>query len=158
MEHPSNDNEPALHESPWVSNRATKMGDGISAAELPKILLIDDDPVFRSVLVKLGPLLGLEVDAIETLLELDPFSRINRYDGAIVDLYLGQQDGLDLVSHLRSFFGSIPTVLVSADAGALRRSQDQEHHGVRDFASKSMGAVKILEMMKRLVGHKISAG
>ena len=125
--------------------------EGATLIGVPKILVIDDDPVFRSIMVKVGNAMGLRIDAFESMLDVDPFSSLNDYDGAIIDFYLGQQDGIDIVSHLRPFFAGIPTVLVSADPSVESRCKEPFAIGFREFAAKDIGAVRILNKMKGLL-------
>lgn len=120
-------------------------------ARQAKVLLIDDDPLFRALMVRLGSSLGIDVEAYESIVEMEPFSRINDYDGAIFDYYLGLQDGMDIVSHLKPFFEKIPTILVSADADIQSVVTANPKSGVSAFAHKSLGAVKILEQMRDLL-------
>jgi len=122
--------------------------------ESPKILLIDDDPVFRSIMVRLASSLGLKLDAFESLLDVEPFSRINDYNGAIIDCHLGQMDGLDLLTHLNPFFADIPTLLVSADASVEARCSLFPTSRCRHFVPKGAGALKILEKVKGLVSSQ----
>jgi DNA-binding NtrC family response regulator len=128
----------------------------VKVVESPKILIIDDDPVFRSIMVKIGTAMGMRVDAFESMLDVDPFSQLNNYDGAIIDYYLGQQDGIDIVSHLRPFFLGMPTVLVSSDPTVELRCKDPLAIGVREFASKEIGAVRIFDKMKKLLSNQSS--
>lgn len=124
--------------------------------EQSRILVIDDDPVFRAIIVKMGGVLGLRVDAIESMLDLDPFSKINEYQAAIIDYYLGQHDGMDLITQLRPFFASIPTLLVSADSSVALKCQRELMPGICEFAPKTMGAFKILEIVKDLIARHSS--
>jgi DNA-binding NtrC family response regulator len=127
-------------------------GMGGGKTERPKILLVDDDAVFRGVMVRMGEAAGFDVEACESMLEIEPFTRLDTFNGAIFDYHLGHQmDGIDIVSHLRPFFSRIPTLLVSADDDVERKLQLTPKCGFLGFASKSMGANRILATMRDLL-------
>ena len=117
----------------------------------PKILLVDDDPLFRAVMVRLAASEGIEVEAYESMLEVEPFTRIQSYSGAIFDYHLGHLDGVDIVNNLKPFFASIPTLLVSCDEGAAESMGNAPTCPFRGFVSKRLGGLKILEKMKDLL-------
>jgi len=118
----------------------------------PKILLVDDDPVFRSVMVRMGEAAGFDLEAYESMLEIEPFTRLDTFSGAIFDYHLGHQmDGIDIVSHLKPFFTKIPTLLVSADDTVGQKLKLNPKCGFLGFASKTIGAGKILATMGNLL-------
>ena len=118
----------------------------------PKILVVDDDAVFRNVMVRMGEAAGVDIEAYESMLEIEPFTRLDTFSGAIFDYHLGHQmDGIDIVSHLKPFFGKIPTLLVSADDAVEQKLRLDPKCGIMGFASKTLGASKILATMKDLL-------
>ena len=130
---------------PFAANSLGKAG-------RPKILLVDDDPVFRSVMVRMGESTGFDVEAYESMLEIEPFTRLDTFSGAIFDYHLGHQmDGIDIVSHLKPFFAKIPTLLVSADDAVEQKLKLTPRCGFLGFASKTIGASKILATMGDLL-------
>jgi len=118
----------------------------------PKILVVDDDAVFRSVMVRMGDAAGFDVEAYDSMLEIEPFTRLDTFSGAIFDYHLGHQmDGMDIVSHLKPFFTKIPTLLVSADDAVEEKLRLAPKCGFLGFAPKAMGANRILATMKDLL-------
>ena len=121
----------------------------------PRILLVDDDPVFRAVMVRLAQAEGIDLEAYDSVLEVEPFSRIQSYDGAIFDYHLGQQDGLDLGRCLKPFFSAVPTLLVSGDDSVGEVMKKSAECPFKEFISKRLGCMKIIERMKDLLKSKL---
>jgi DNA-binding NtrC family response regulator len=118
---------------------------------LPKILLLDDDPVFRNIMVTLGAARHLDVEAYESLQEIDQFPNNLPYAGAILDYHFAEAKLPDLLMGLDSFFKDIPTLLVSADDKAEIALGSSP--SLRGFMSKSQGGLKILDTLQDLMGR-----
>jgi DNA-binding NtrC family response regulator len=119
--------------------------------QVGKILLIDDDPVFRAIFSRLASEEGIEVDAFDSMLEVEPFSQIASYTGVIFDYHLAQLDGVELASHLETIFGDVPMLLVSADGNA-ERNMNQRCPGVFGaFMSKKEGGRKIVSKIRQMI-------
>ena len=124
------------------------------AQQIGKVLLIDDDPVFRAIFSKLASEDGLEVDAFDSMLEVEPFSRISTYRGVIFDYHLAQLDGIELASHLETIFGGVPMLLVSADSDAERNMRERCPGVFGAFMSKKEGGRRIISKIREMiVGH-----
>ena len=54
-----------------------------------RIVLIDDDPVYNSVLLKYAEMAGVQMDVYESLEQMGTIGALGRYDAAIVDYDLG---------------------------------------------------------------------
>lgn len=127
-------------------------GSGLTSrtpGELPKILLLDDDPVFRNLMVNLGAERQLDVEAYESLQEIDRFPNNLPYAGAILDYHLAETELPDLLVGIDSFFKEIPTLLVSADEKAKQALRSNP--SLRGFVPKSQGGLRILEALKGLI-------
>jgi len=118
---------------------------------LPKILLLDDDPVFRNIMVTLGATRQLDVEAYESLQEIDRFPNNLPYAGAILDYHFAEAKLPDLLMGLDSFFKDIPTLLVSADDKAELALGSSP--SLRGFMPKSQGGLKILDALQDLMGR-----
>jgi CheY-like chemotaxis protein len=122
----------------------------------PRLLLVDDDPVFRGALVSLGRSLGFDVEAYESMQDLEPFSRLDTYNGAIFDYHLVGMNSIDIVSHLKPFFSKIPTLLVSADDHANHEFLKNLDCGFVGFISKRAGGLGILRQMQGMLHREAS--
>ena len=79
-----------------------------------RIVLIDDDPVYNSVLLKYAEMAGVQMDVYESLEQMGTIGALGRYDAAIVDYDLGSLTGIEVGEYLSVFFDHIPMVLVSS--------------------------------------------
>jgi len=120
----------------------------------PKVLLIDDDPLFRSLIAALGEQYGLDIEAYESLQEVEPFLRMNSFSGAIIDYHLLGHNALELVGGMEAFFRPIPTLLVSGDEGAGKALRSDPDSPFSAFVSKFRGGQVILDAMRRLMGGR----
>lgn len=114
-----------------------------------KILLLDDDPVFRGVMIALAKARNIDIDAYESLQELDTFLQIESYNGMILDHHLAERLASEDISGLDAFFSSRPVLLVSADEGARHALDTQP--AFRKFVPKMDGPKKILDELESLI-------
>ncbi len=114
-----------------------------------KILLLDDDPVFRGVMIALAKARNIDIDAYESLQELDTFLQIESYNGIILDHHLAERLASEDISGLDAFFSSRPVLLVSADEGARHALDTQP--AFRKFVPKMDGPKKILDELESLI-------
>jgi len=114
-----------------------------------KILLLDDDPVFRGVMIALAKARNIDIDAYESLQELDTFLQIESYNGIILDHHLAERLASEDISGLDAFFSSRPVLLVSADEGARHALDTQP--AFRKFVPKMDGPKKILDEIESLI-------
>jgi FixJ family two-component response regulator len=121
--------------------------------KMPKILVLDDDPVFRNIIVTLGAARNFDVEAYESLQEIDRFPNNLPYAGAILDYHFAETKLPDLLLGLDSFFKEIPTLLVSADEDA--KLALRSNPSLRGFMSKSKGGLKILDALKGLMERAV---
>jgi len=85
-----------------------------------KFVLIDDDPLFCSIMRQTALREGTDLDVYNSSMflhlartELSPDSVRGHYDGAIIDFDLGSTNGIDAAMCLTNLFGAIPILLIS---------------------------------------------
>lgn len=135
-------------------NQIDEIASGISSRSQTttsrrKILLLDDDPVFRGVMIALAKARNIDIDAYESLQELDTFLQIESYNGIILDHHLAERLASEDISGLDAFFSSRPVLLVSADEGARHALDTQP--AFRKFVPKMDGPKKILDELESLI-------
>ncbi|HYD54819.1 MAG TPA: response regulator [Gemmatimonadaceae bacterium] len=118
------------------------------------ILIVDDDPIARHLLLAVVSRLGCHPSVAESGREAIELARHTPdFDLAIVDVYLPDMLGLEVVEHLRAlpYFGERPIVICTgapdpdlvARAAALR---------VREFVKKPVQVTEFLLRLRALVG------
>lgn len=110
-----------------------------------KVLLIDDDPAYGSIVAALAADKHIDLHFYENLIEATyGGSKIEHYDIAIIDYDLERMTGIEVSEYLDGFFRDIPVILISN----LHRSQDTTHPWpacIEKFIHKSEGYDKILK-------------
>ncbi len=105
---------------------------------VPRILLIDDDDVFRELMVAAGRSYPYIVDAYPSLAALGSFARIGGYDLAIIDYHLPDLTGSEIAEYIEIFFKDTPVILISADSQQPLECSKQ-HLCIRSFVHKGIG-------------------
>jgi CheY-like chemotaxis protein len=118
-----------------------------------RMVLIDDDPVYRTIVTRCAQMAGIDLDVYESLLDLGAIGLLGRYDAAIVDYDLGNMNGIEIAEYLSSLFGDIPMVLVSEKA----RSPDERGwpNSIKKFMKKSEGYAAALNEAKKFADQRI---
>jgi len=117
-----------------------------------RIVLIDDDPTYRSILLRFAAMEGIDMDVYESLMDLGSDALLGRYDAAIVDYDLGALNGVEIAEYLSELFGNIPMVLISEK----NRSPGSKGwpNNIKKFINKSQGYVYALSEAKKYADHK----
>lgn len=114
-----------------------------------RILIVEDEPLIRQRLVRLcGELAGTRArfDAVADLASAGDRLQRNIYDGLLLDLNLGGEDGFDLLRHAVS--GRYHCVVVSAHR---ERAVQAFEHGVLDFVPKPFTRERLGLALERLL-------
>ena len=102
-----------------------------------KYILIDDDPIYQSIMTRVAQQKGIDLDVYESLLALGSIGLLAKYDAVIVDYDLGQINGIEIAEYLSALFGDIPMILVS------EKQRDPRSHPwpncIKQFINKSLG-------------------
>ena len=100
-----------------------------------KILIVDDDDVYRELLKdaieELGVEVDLSMDGVEALekLQLTPF------DILLTDLNMPRMDGLKLLNHARQIYPNILTIIITG-YGSLESAIQAIREGAYDYVQK----------------------
>lgn len=107
----------------------------------PRILIIDDDPIFCRIMAAIGDKVGVIVEFRASLRELYRALPNLSFDAAIVDYDLGRVTGVQISQHLQRIYGGKPVVLVSNYKNIPLEGWSPS---VRRFVSKGSGEQEIL--------------
>jgi len=115
------------------------------------VLLIDDDPSFCHSMARVAKDETIYLEYYNSLLELSDREPSGQYDAAIVDYYLDQLSGLDVVRYLSTLPNDFPVLLIS-----LRPVSDTTYqkwpNNIYGYCHKSKGPSYVIH--KALDCHK----
>lgn len=115
-------------------------GQSAQEAVCPRILLVDDDPLYCKAVKRAAKKMNLDITVCKTFGEITSLNDRKGFDVAILDYFFGELTGFQL-SH---FIGpEIPVVLVS-NTEARKISGDAWPAGIRTFVHKEQGIQTLL--------------
>jgi two-component system response regulator RegA len=126
------------------------------AAALPSLgslLLADDDNSFRQRLAVTLGRRGFEVQAAASAAEARDLMRTMKPDYAVLDLRLGDGNGLDLVSELRSLHPSTRVVILTG-YGNLATAVAAVKEGAIDYLAKPADPEDLITALLAAAGEK----
>ncbi|HEX7672709.1 MAG TPA: response regulator [Bdellovibrio sp.] len=106
-----------------------------------KLLLVEDDKRLREVLKEELSERGFEVQAFA---ELPNLSQVSTLDGALLDLRIGQENGLDLMNDLKKKFPGIRIILMSG-FGSVASAVKAMQMGAENFLTKPVSPDMIVK-------------
>lgn len=111
---------------------------------LKKMVLIDDDVQFCTIMAHYATSRGLTLDYYSDLQEMGSLGKLSEYDVAIVDYDLGSINGVEIAEYLPIFFGDMPMILVS---GRTRNESGDKKwpRSIKRFVHKDVGPDEILD-------------
>ena len=126
-----------------------RAGSKADETQKPKIVLIDDDPTYATILTRCAEMEGIQMDTYHSLSELGFVSLLSNYDLAIVDYDLGDFNGVEIAEYMSSLLQNMPMVLISA----TDRSREIAScpRCVKAFLKKSAGYTQILNVAKKFL-------
>jgi len=86
----------------------------VSASQLPRLLVVEDDDVERTIICRSGFQSGFDVDAAATLQNAKQLVGERKFDCATIDIGLGADSGLTLLQTLAEQDHLIPVIVISS--------------------------------------------
>lgn len=117
----------------------------------PRILIIDDDVTFGSILVATAKKNGLDAEAHASLVELGSFARLREFDLAVVDYFLESLRGDEVAQYADTFFEGLPVIVVSAKEFTAEETA-RWPAAVREFLAKDKGPQAVIDAALRILG------
>ncbi len=108
-----------------------------------RLLIIDDDAVFRNRLLRALNDRGVDVTAAADAAEAMSMAREHHPTHALVDLRLGASDGIDLVRELRALDNAM-IIVVLTGYGSIVTAVEAVHAGATNYLTKPADAEQIL--------------
>jgi two-component system response regulator PilR (NtrC family) len=116
-----------------------------------QVLVVDDEPDIRELLVLTLAKMGLGVDAVASIAEAKERLKLESYDLCLTDMRLGDGEGLELVRHISALAVDLPVAVITA-YGSADNAVAALKAGAFDYVSKPVG----LEQLRALVKSALS--
>lgn len=91
------------------------------AALAPRLLVIDDDSLHRTILCRVAAKAGYALATAATYEQAVELTQATAFDCITLDLSLGQHDGIEMLQHLHAIGCQTPIIIVSGCDGATCR-------------------------------------
>jgi FixJ family two-component response regulator len=111
------------------------------------VAIVDDDPGACAGMARLLRTIGMNVDTFASAEALLASSRLDAYDGLILDVRLGGMSGLELHRNLLKRELRIPVVYVTAHDDPQTRG-DAERQGCVAFFGKTESGSRVIEALR----------
>lgn len=115
---------------------------------LPRILLVDDDQIFRTRLVRALNQRGYEVYQATNAEEGIVLAKRHSPERAIVDMRMPGMSGLDLINELAKVDPDID-IIVLTGYGSIATAVEAVRRGARDYLTKPVDTDQILQAFER---------
>ena len=115
---------------------------------LPRILLVDDDQIFRTRLVRALNQRGYEVYQATNAEEGVVLAKRHSPERAIVDMRMPGMSGLDLINELAKIDPDID-IIVLTGYGSIATAVEAVRRGARDYLTKPVDTDQILQAFER---------
>ncbi len=116
------------------------------------ILIIDDEPDIRELLVITLSRMGFDTQCAEDFATAIKLLNENNYDCCLSDMRLPDGDGIDIVHHIQQLDYSLPVAVISAH-GNMELAIKAMKAGAFDFVSKPLS----LELLRNLVSKAVES-
>jgi CheY-like chemotaxis protein len=113
------------------------------------ILVVDDEPVIRGLLVRSIAREGYQVSEATNGREALELLKMARFDIVISDIKMPEMDGMELLTEIRSSYPSVSVILITG-YGAEYNSQDVIAAGADYFITKPFKNVEIAHTLETL--------
>lgn len=112
---------------------------------LGRILIAEDDADFRRILTRRAMRMGLDVDQVENGREAIEAFKKDRYDALVVDLYMPEFGGLEVIEAAREVDPDVESLILTGSA-SVETAVEALRAGVYDYLTKPLESMTEFEM------------
>lgn len=126
---------------------------------MSKILVIDDDTVYRMLLSLWLGRAGHETLAVSDGRRGIALARDQKFDLVITDIFMPEIDGFEIIGLLRRENPSIPILAISGGGGALDHEfflRSAQSLGANDMLAKPFTSNELVSMASRLINDAVA--
>lgn len=120
----------------------------LARKRLRTLLIVDDDHLLLSALERDLSARGYEVLAASSHERGLEMARREQPDAALLDLYIGEDSGLELLRALKDELPELVVLLLSGHAG-VQHAVEAFHGGAVDFLQKPLGGAQVHEALRK---------
>jgi len=122
-------------------------------AELRRILVVDDEPAMREMMVSLLEESGFEGQPAGSAEEALAATRDADFDAVISDIRMPGKDGLALLAELRKLRPETPVILMTA-FGSIDSAVEAMRHGAFDYVTKPFKRGAVIASLERAIERR----
>lgn len=123
----------------------------------PRILVVDDEPALRELLLDALADFDVDVSAAASGSEAIAMARSAPVDFIVTDLCLGDSNGLDVLDQLRLHGGDIPAVVMTGQGDARAMSEASRRHPV-ELMVKPLDVERLRTTIRRELSRRDEGG
>jgi CheY-like chemotaxis protein len=117
------------------------------------LLIIDDDPQFRSFLVTLLRRRGYKISELESGERAREMLQANRFDAVITDIFMPRMEGIETIQELKAQVGDCKIIAMSGGGSSpVDFLGMAEKLGATAVLRKPFAPAEILNLLKQLLG------
>lgn len=113
-----------------------------------RILIVDDDPDIRQVLLDRLESYGYAVNTAGNGREALELLKRQRFDGMLLDIHMPEIDGMEVLRRTREDHPALPVVMISASAPQSQAVKARDA-GARDYLLKPIYPEALLQVVRR---------
>ena len=120
---------------------------------IKKVLLIDDNDVFRKAISDTLEIMNFKVTPLTDGKNVLQYLKTTRYDIIITDIIMPDKDGFETINDIRKYDQSIPIIAVTGD-GAYEQNQNlkiAEKLGATDTIMKPFETSALVEKINNIL-------
>lgn len=119
-----------------------------------KILIAEDDPSLRKILVSLLEKSNYRVDAVGDGLEALEYLRADSYDGVILDIMMPKMDGMQVLRTIRQEKNAVPVLMLTAKSEIDDKVAGLDL-GANDYLTKPFDLRELLARLRVLTRKQV---
>jgi DNA-binding NtrC family response regulator len=115
-----------------------------------RILIIDDEPIVREVMVDFFDILGHKADGSENGLSGLEKLKNNQYDAVFTDIRMPGIDGIGFLRQAKALHPSMPVIVITGH-GSEEVEKEAMDAGASGFINKPIGFSDIRKILEKLL-------
>ena len=116
---------------------------------MARILLVDDDEEFLSLIREYLGACGFQSEVAENVAKARAWLQCSQFDAVLSDFNMPGESGLDLLSHVLSSYPGLPFILMSGSAGLEISARELDY---MEFIPKPFEFKEMVSVLEKALG------